>query len=287
MSNKSKVVWEMAQSICAAVYGSDFGRYLWLLSPQELDEGQNIRRLDDGIRFLYKEDEALQGTSGSRPGSVLDEAWGRYLFNFLRKQLLMMDIPILLQGEVVRISDNEIFMELQLTKNEVYVPLRLSVVRLTDKKLEAEPVMMTFLAFEDRSMQVLKVSSESIAVDHTIHILKDLELIGEMEPYLYLYEILSKASMDGKSLCLRLEEKLREANLYPAADNRKLFDSYGSSTYMKKRWKTLLRRQKLTSPAWDEVHEMLSKFIDPVLDAIERDMVFFGDWMPGLGRYLD
>ncbi|MCR5452699.1 MAG: hypothetical protein K6F00_08745 [Lachnospiraceae bacterium] len=286
-NSKGRVMWEMAQSVCKAIYESDFGKYLWMISPQDLDHGQSIRRLDDGLRFLYKEDEEMSGSAASRPGTVMSEAWGRYFFNFLRKQLLMMEKPILVQGEIRSISENEIRLELSLQSDEVYAPLKLSVVRLTDKKIAAVPTELSLTTMNNMSLPILGVSPEAIACEHVVHILRDLELIGEMEPYLYLYELLGRASIGGKELSFKLEEDLKRENIYPAKENMDLFHTYGSSSYMKKRWKTLLRRQKLTSPSWEETYTLICNFIDPVMESLQNELIYFGDWMANLGRYLD
>ena len=56
---------------------------------------------------------------------------------------------------------------------------------------------------------------------------------------------------------------------------------------MKKRWKVLLRRQRIKKPTWEDAHRVLSAFILPVWKMMEDDMVFIGDWMPTLERFLE
>ena len=63
--------------------------------------------------------------------------------------------------------------------------------------------------------------------------------------------------------------------------------SYREYPYMKKRWEKHLRKQKKTTPQWEEIMDILEVFLTDIWNSICRDEVFFGDWMPDLGRFLD
>ena len=56
---------------------------------------------------------------------------------------------------------------------------------------------------------------------------------------------------------------------------------------MKKKWKIMLRRQKRNGPEWDEALDVIMQFVRPLWDAVCENKIFFSDWMPELGRYLD
>ena len=62
---------------------------------------------------------------------------------------------------------------------------------------------------------------------------------------------------------------------------------YGNYTYMKRKWKVELRQKKKSEPEWSDVNKCLVNFLRPIWEAMEKNMVFLGDWMPQLKRFLD
>ena len=62
--------------------------------------------------------------------------------------------------------------------------------------------------------------------------------------------------------------------------------SYRDYPYMKKLWQRYLRQQKKKTPSFEDVMELLAKFLPPIWEAVCRDEVFIGDWMPELLRFL-
>ena len=58
-------------------------------------------------------------------------------------------------------------------------------------------------------------------------------------------------------------------------------------SYMEKKWKSLLRKEKKKEPTWQEVHGLICRFLEPIWEKLMEDQIFFGDWMPQLGRFLD
>ena len=65
-----------------------------------------------------------------------------------------------------------------------------------------------------------------------------------------------------------------------------LFCSYRDYRYMKKKWNSYLKRQNQKEPVWEDVMEKILAFLQPVWEMMQQDMIFIGDWMPELGRYL-
>ena len=55
---------------------------------------------------------------------------------------------------------------------------------------------------------------------------------------------------------------------------------------MKKRWEKYVRKQGMENVSWETVLHRIVLFLRPVWNAMCRDEVFFGDWMPDLERYL-
>ena len=65
--------------------------------------------------------------------------------------------------------------------------------------------------------------------------------------------------------------------------------SYRDYPYMKKRWEKFCRHSPIAgteSLKWEEEMERFHHFLGDMWEAVCRDEVFFGDWMPELARFL-
>lgn len=59
--------------------------------------------------------------------------------------------------------------------------------------------------------------------------------------------------------------------------------------YMKKRWEKFCRHSAIAGTEtlkWEEEMECFHHFLGDMWEAVCRDEVFFGDWMPELARFL-
>ncbi len=158
------------------------------------------------------------------------------------------------------------------------------------------------------------IRPESLAASNLAEILRFLELNNDLTPYLSLYRILDTRVLDGiqvsKTLRLICEEK--QISFLP--ERAKLLAGYGEYTYMKRKWKQLVRQQKrkwkrkqsrkneslgdVTEndftgatdeklPEWEEVAKKVGDFALPVWEHVCDGDLFVGEWMPELGRFLE
>ncbi len=279
-------IWEMAQRIFAATISSDFGKYIWLLSPSSLGKNQPAHRLENGLILAYSPDPDLPEGGRVKPGSPLNEEWSRYFLNFLKKELLLQQEPIMVEADK-EVSEGQVRFRIRTERGGVYVPLDLVITQVSGERMKPESLVMDLDFMPGQRLGYFRYPAEARAAQLVCHIMRDLELISQMEPYLYLYELLQECAMDGRDFGDRFADALETAGIKPDERRRKMFESYADATYMKKRWKVLLRRQRIKQPTWEDTHRVLSAFILPVWKMMEDDMVFIGDWMPTLERFLE
>ena len=122
--------------------------------------------------------------------------------------------------------------------------------------------------------------------EKTIQLLKSMELIQDMDIFYQIYEILGTENLNGRRMREILLEYSLEAKIPLEEKRAETIAGYSDSVYMKKKWKMYLKREKRTEPEWNQVVEIVSSYLGPLWQAICRDEVFFGDWMPELGRFL-
>lgn len=122
-------------------------------------------------------------------------------------------------------------------------------------------------------------------------ILHYLELIPSMDAYEKAYEFLKSQSYDGRRFCTNLMKEWEKRQLELSVKQMEFLRGYETSSYMEKRWKQHVKNHKTEGVneevlEWQEVCGKVTAFLLPMLECISKDEIFFGDWMPDLGRYL-
>lgn len=175
---------------------------------------------------------------------------------------------------------------LKITVDEMYIPLKIYFDKHRASN-EPEKMELKLTAYENRSVVVFTNPKEEELSKHLIEIIEKLELINDMDHYYLAYKILTECPVNGRKVKERLAELLAERSITINDDRINMLEGYRDYTYMKKKWKVELRQIKKSEPAWEDVNLCLINFIKPIWKAIEDNIVFLGDWMPQLKRFLD
>ncbi len=191
-----------------------------------------------------------------------------------------------LEAFVVNGSVDENGISLKITVDEMYIPLHIHFSKHSGS-LEPEKLTLKLTAYENRQVDVLTNPKEAELVKHLVEIIEKLELINNMDHYMYAYEILSTYPVNGRKLKDNLVKQLNEKNIEINEKRLSMLESYGDYRYMKNKWKVELRQKKKSDPEWSDVNKCIINFLKPIWDAMEKNLVFLGDWMPQLKRFLD
>lgn len=191
-----------------------------------------------------------------------------------------------LEAFIVNGSVDQAGINLKITVDEMYIPLRI-YFRKHRGAHEPEKLTLKLTAYENRTVDVLTNPKEDELVKHLAEIIEKLELINDMDQYLYAYEILSAYPVNGRKVKYNLYRLLQEKNIVIDHTRIDMLKSYGDYTYMKRKWKVELRQKKKSEPSWSDVNICLINFLGPIWEAMENNVVFLGDWMPQLKRFLD
>ena len=191
-----------------------------------------------------------------------------------------------LEGMTVKASVQDNGIAINITVDDMYVPV---VIHLKKHGITQEPEKITInlIAYGNRKVEVLINPKEEELAKHLFEIIEKLELINNMDHYLDSYDILTTYPVNGRKVKDRLTELLSEKEIVIDDTRIDMLKGYTDYTYMKKKWKVELRQKKKSEPLWSDVNQCLINFIDPIWQAMEKNIVFLGDWMPQLKRFLD
>ncbi|WP_044939230.1 hypothetical protein [Pseudobutyrivibrio sp. LB2011] len=191
-----------------------------------------------------------------------------------------------LEGMVVNGSVGETGISLKITIDDMYIPINL-YFKKHGASHEPEKITLELIAYGNRKVDVLINPKEEELSKHLLEIIDKLELINNMDHYYDAYEILTSNPVNGRKVKDRLNELVKEKDIVIDDTRLNMLKSYGDYTYMKRKWKVELRQKKKSEPQWSDVNNCIINFLSPIWDAMEKNMVFLGDWMPQLKRFLD
>lgn len=252
--------------------------YMWIVGREELISTGHLGRDELKLFFLYKESENVLPEEGFVPGCGFSSD---FTASFLQE--LVRNAPQHVRFEPLSVERHNISLEVYY--DSMYVPVTIYIS--PERRENIVPARMNMeLPVHEETVSILCYPIEQEAALHFFIILKELELINEMEHYYYFYKIFKTYTIDGVRFQNALATLLDE-NKIPIDDRRwQLLMSYGSYSYMKNKWRNWIKRQDNLSLDWSEVHNIVEIAVSPIREAILENRHFFGDWMPDLMRYL-
>ncbi len=240
---------------------------LWLINDKTLNIDSYKRGMKDTLILAY---------SGSEEIDV-----------YLRKLSLSIVSHFMNLGVKVTtnfLSNNRVCFEINLLKMKIPIILFLQEageVQTFPREKELELSLQN-----GKTVTYLEYPLEERISELCFDILDKLELLNEMEKYIDLYDILQNEAIEGRKVKDCLSDKCVSKKGFDLNRFEKL-KSYKNYTYMKKKWKRVVRHTKRSDLIWEDVHTLIIRFLEPIYKAYVEDTVFFGDWMPDILRFLD
>jgi hypothetical protein len=262
---------------------SDFAAYLWIKNDDIFNPesfcGGNI----PDVELLYKKDPAVKADRHPVPGQKLSPKIGYLILGMMLKNKtddIKWKAGASMQGSGLILKMNG---ELE----EMTVPVRIVINETADELMT--PVKKEFVPFYDTSRTVpyLAAPAEEILAEELSVILKDMELIPELRPYERVYEILNAEAVDGRRTAELVAEYAKTAGIPHDMARADEIAGYADYPYMRKRWEKYVRAGRKESADWSEIAGYTGAFLVPVWRSVCKGELFFGDWMPGIGRFLD
>ena len=184
-------------------------------------------------------------------------------------------------------EDEGICVYLSAKIEELQIPVQLVLEQ--EKEEPSDPSHEELHPFleEERSVEYLHYPMEGILAEHFIRIMRDMELINDIGSYYILYELLSKEMNSSRKVTEQIESLAKEQRIPLKKERFDMFEGYQSSSYMKKKWKSYLKKEKKKTPSFEEVMKVMIAYYRPIWDSLVEGNYYLGDWMPELMRYLD
>lgn len=262
-----------ASELAALIASTPLGDRLWLRNPKQLEvDGQGTEQVI--LRYI--------SPTGISPDRLRDEI----LTGLMRwPRVFGQAVEPYFTGEGEVINEGELRLELEHDGRRI--PVTIYLERSSDPSAEPVSQRHTMIYDTDRYADILELSYEDEAAECLGQIFEKMELIDDMGAYWHLYNLLSSEALRGHIVGERFSHICKEKNIRLSDERFELFESYGTYIYMKRKWSKYKKRHQNMSQTWENTHNRVSQFAKPIYEAISREEVFFGDWMPELMRFLD
>lgn len=142
-------------------------------------------------------------------------------------------------------------------------------------------------AVKEEKLKINCYPGEAAAAEKFLNIIYKLELISDLSDYMQLYQILRSEILSGRKMSELLIDGCKTYGIEIKQKRMDILLSYEKNSYMIKKWKLYLRHEKLKEPDWKDIMETIESFFKIIWDSLCQNVIYLGDWMPELGRFID
>lgn len=263
------------------IYSSEYKEFLWLVNQEAIGKKAYREGKDDSLRFVYKRSEKKIFGDMNQPGQPLS---GEVLQQFVNTQMTEATQGFAWIG-IVENSSAGFMLELRAQLEDMVVPLRMYV-----QEVEGASPVPGKLTIEQlinkHPLTIQTYSMENALCEALYEILYKMELIGSMEAYSIMNNILKTQAISGRHVVEEMIHRKPYDEKFYKEKRLEQIAGYQTYAYMRKRWEQYQKKNKEVKDSWEDVMERLLKFLKPLWDALCKEEVFFDDWMPELERFL-
>jgi len=246
----------------------DFSDNMWLRRSDFYEKGKKKKTAPNQIIYYMREISYQE----------LQQAF-EHMFTHKEEQAYQ------IQWEM-RFFDRQIEVALHIKIEKVTVPFKIVIRPVWIEEQFPEKEEYQFLLWEGKTTQYRAYPVELYVAESFYEVLDKLELIGDMKIYNTIYRVLSSYPVDGRRAYLNMVEIFKQQAMTSVEKRWDTVLGYRNYAYMKKRWNKYRKSEKEEEVVWEECIGLMEEFFTPIWRAVQEDVIFTGDWMPHLGRFL-
>lgn len=169
----------------------------------------------------------------------------------------------------------------------IQIPVEIKMEKCRQENISSVQKEIILHVIAERKLKCNCYPGEEIVAEKFFNIIEKLELLSDLSDYLELYRIINSEMLSGRKVSEVLRKICKDYGIEMKQQRLDLLLSYQNNNYMMKKWKSYLRHEKIKEPKWEEVIETIEAFFRNIWDSLCQNMIYLGDWMPELGRFID
>ena len=183
-------------------------------------------------------------------------------------------------------SENRYVLEVGVPFEKVHVPIKVELEASAARKGSMQFMTLPLCYENDARIDIPCFFPEAELAIRFVSIWKKMELTCDVSQFEEIYQLGKSFQLNGRKLSEYLEQIFQSEGLVLTPEQSNQVFACKDSTFLKKRWKAYLSKEKRTTPSWEEVIGLFTGIYEPVLKVMCKGEIFFGDWMPMVCRYL-
>ena len=263
------------EEIVRRIGASEYKETLWLRNEQVLGEKQYKKKLLLSLEYAYAVSNPENGDGLSALADDLKqkvfEGKSDYGISFSQKSVILKKC---------------LSLSLSARLEDMRIPVSVKIYPVQKDRKHPGHNCFSCTLFPEVTAAYYSCPAEEILAERYLEIVTRLELIRDMEAYYDVYRLLERERVDARKVKEYVEEGCRDLLSGQKERLPDIIAGYKNYGFMKKKWKAFLRSINSSEPAWEMAVDRFSKFFGPIWQSILEDVVFFGDWMPELNRFL-
>lgn len=262
------------EEIVLRISESEYAENFWMKNSVRMNLENYRRKAGLSLLFVIKNTKKFQYKK-SEVSRVFSE-----LFRNYKKDAVHWNYSVGADKDLI-------YIDVIAAVSAIKVPVKIKLEPVMQEKLLPYQKDMQLFINNNRKIQLRCYPSEYVVTEKFLEILQKLELLNDLSCYMDIYDILKKEALSGRKVSEILNKGCRERGIELEEQRFELLMSYRTSSYMEKRWKSYLRHEKKKQPGWKDVMDIVESFYSAIWRNMCQDIIYLGDWMPELGRFID
>ena len=262
------------EEIILKIAESDYAGNFWMKNSVRMNLENYRRKVDLNLYFMMVSTKQFhyKKTEVSR---VFSE-----LFRNYKKNAVHWNYQVWTDYEFI-------YIDVKAAIASVRVPVKIKLQPVLQDRLNAYEKEMRLFINNSKKVLVKCYPSEYTVSEKFLEIIVKLELLSDLSCYMDIYDILKKEALSGRKVCEILNEECGKKNIKIEEHRFELLMAYRTSSYMERKWKSFLRHEKKKEPLWKDVIDLFEQFFAVIWKNMCQNIIYLGDWMPEIGRYID
>ena len=187
--------------------------------------------------------------------------------------------------EIRIIKENKLQLaDLIVTLDKLDIAVQL-LIREKDKNKEAGDDMSLPSILDNQKKISYKSAKKEVQIaDLLEEMVYYMDFIPDISAYSRLYQIIHREMIEGRKV-VELLQKDKTRGLYSKVREHHFFEEEWSAE-RKEKWTFFVKKMQIEGLQYEEMILTVKKFIEPLWEAIQKEEIFFGDWMPEPERYI-
>ena len=264
------ILEEILQRIAESEYSESF----WMKNSAKINLESYRRKVDLNLSIFIQETKMFHYKKSDISRLCAE------LFRNLKRDAVHWNYNVCMDWGIFYIS-------MMASISSVKVPIKIKLEHLQNENLCPYVKDLKLITNNNKMIQMKCYPSEYVLAEKFLDVMEKLELINDVSCYMDLYDILKREALSGRKVWELLNEGCIERGIEVNQERFSLLMSYQENNYMKKKWKAYLKHERKKGPDWDDVILMTAKFFSVIWEHMCQNLIYLGDWMPELARFID